>query len=155
MSFSTSAMFSSVISSFTAKHFLRIHDSLDRGFESHISLSSQQQLYFLLQTALRNHPANSVLERIQKRALRIIFPYARYNSALKESGIPSLYDRRASLSSDLFTDIVFDINHKLAGLLPPKAVHHRQLRSNRKFNVPVCRTDGLKKSFIVSHSLRM
>ncbi|CAH3022045.1 unnamed protein product [Porites evermanni] len=95
------------------------------------------------------------LERIQKRALRIIFPYAGYNSALKEAGIPSLYDRRVSLSSDLFNDIVLDINHKLAGLLPPKAEHHRQLRSNRKFNVPVCKTDRLKKSFIVSHSLRM
>ena len=95
------------------------------------------------------------LERIQKRALRIIFPYASYNSALKEAGILSLYDRRASLSFDLFNDIVLDINHKLAGLLPPKAVHHTQLRSNRKFNVPVCKTDRLKKSFIVSHSLRM
>ena len=93
------------------------------------------------------------LERIQKRALRIIFPYASYNSALKEAGIPSLYDRRASLSSDLFNDIVLDINHKLAGLLPPKAEHHRQLRSNRKFYVPVCKTDRLKKSFIVSLSL--
>ena len=79
--------------------------------------------------------------------MRIIFPYASYNSALKETSIPSLYDRGASLSSDLFNDIVFDINHKLAGLLPPKAVHHRQLRSNRKFNVPVCKTDGLKKSY--------
>ena len=88
-------------------------------------------------------------------ALRIIFPYANYNSVLKEAGIPSLYDRRASLSSDLFNDIVLDINHKLAGLLPPKAEHHRQLRTNRKFNVPVCKTDRLKKSFIVSHSLRM
>ena len=28
------------------------------------------------------------LERIQKRALRIIFPYASYNSALKEADIP-------------------------------------------------------------------
>ncbi|KAK2574462.1 hypothetical protein P5673_000632 [Acropora cervicornis] len=64
-------------------------------------------------------------------------------------------NRRVSLSSDLFNDIVPDINHKLAGLLLPKAVHHRQLRSNRKFNVPVCKTDRLKKSFIVSHSLRM
>ena len=88
-------------------------------------------------------------------ALCIIFPYASYNSALKEAGIPSLYDRRASLSSDLFNDIVLDINHKLAGLLPPKAEHHRQLRSNRKFYVPVCKTDRLKKSFIVSHSLSM
>ena len=46
------------------------------------------------------------LECIQKRALRIIFPYASYDSALKEARIPSLYDRRASLSFDLFNDIV-------------------------------------------------
>ena len=81
------------------------------------------------------------LECIQKSALRIIFPYASYDSALKEAGIPSLYDRRASLSFDLFNDIVHDNNHKLAGLLPPKADHHRQLRSNRKFNVPASKTE--------------
>ena len=95
------------------------------------------------------------LERIQKRALRILFPYASSNSALKETGIPSLYDRRASLSLDLFNDIVLDITRKLVGLLPPTAEYHSQLRINRKFNVPVCKTEGLKKSFIVSHSLRM
>ena len=95
------------------------------------------------------------LERIQKCALRIIFPCASYNSALKEADIPSLYDRRASLLFDLFNDIVLDINHKLAGLLPPKAMCYGQLRSNRKFNVPVCKAERLKKSFIVSHSLRM
>ena len=48
------------------------------------------------------------LERIQKRTLRTIFPCAGYNSALKEAGIPSLYDRGASLSFDLFNDIVLD-----------------------------------------------
>ena len=95
------------------------------------------------------------LERIQKRALRTIFPHASYNSALKEAGIPSLYDRRASLSFDLFNDIILNTNHKLAGVLPPKADHHRQLCSNRKVNVPVCKTERLKRSFIVSHSLRM
>ena len=95
------------------------------------------------------------LKRIQKRSLRTIFPHASYNSALKEAGIPSLYDRRASLSFDLFNDIVLNTTHKLAGLLSAKADHPRQLRSNRKFNVPVCKTERLKKSFIVSHSLRM
>ena len=90
------------------------------------------------------------LERIQKRALRTIFPHASYNSALKEAGIPSLYDRRASLSFDLFNDIVLNTNHKLAGLLPPKADHHRQLRSNRKFNVPVCKMERLKNLLLLA-----
>jgi len=61
------------------------------------------------------------LECIQKRALRTICPCASCNRALKEAGIPSLYDRRASLSFDLFNDIVLDTNHKLAGLLPKKS----------------------------------
>ena len=71
------------------------------------------------------------LEHIQKHALCTIFPDASYNSVLKETGIPSLYDRQASLLFDLFNDIVLNTNHKLAGLLPPKAHHHRQLSSNR------------------------
>jgi len=59
-----------------------------------------------------------------------------YNSALKEADVRSPHDRRASLSLDLFNDIVLDSNQKLAGLLPAKADHHRQLRNERKFNVP-------------------
>lgn len=57
------------------------------------------------------------------------------------------YNRRASLLFDLFNGIVRYINHKHAGLLPPKADHHRQLRSKRKFNVPVCKREHLKKIF--------
>ena len=107
-----------------------------------------QLFYFSLPSYLSEE-----LERIQKRALRIIFPYTSYNSALKEADIPSLSDMRVPLSSDLFNDTVLNINHKLEGLLPPKADHYRQLCSNRKFKVPVCKTERPKKSFIVSHSL--
>jgi len=45
---------------------------------------------------------------------------------------------------------ILDINHKLTGLLLPKAVHHRQLRNNRKFNVPVCKTDRLKNILLLA-----
>ena len=38
------------------------------------------------------------IERIQRRAMRIIFPDLKYSSALREAGIPILYDRKEKLS---------------------------------------------------------
>ena len=35
--------------------------------------------------------------RIQRRTIRIIFPNFKYSSALREAGIPALYDRREKL----------------------------------------------------------
>ena len=63
---------------------------------------------------------------------------------------PSLYDRRASLWFNLFDDIVLNTNQKLASLLPPKADHHRQLRSNRKFNVPGAKRSALKNLLLLA-----
>ena len=34
-------------------------------------------------------------------------------------------------------------------------IWNKDMTPDLKFNVPVCKTDRLKKSFIVSHSLRM
>jgi hypothetical protein len=84
--------------------------------------------------------------------MRIILPDLKYADALKDAGISTLFDRRAQLSSHHFEDIVNKPDHKLSGLLPPQAHHHSDLRSERKFNVPVSKTDRFKKSFIISHS---
>ena len=89
--------------------------------------------------------------------MRIILPDLKYADALKDAGISTLFDRRAQLSSHLFEDIVNKPDHKLSGLLPPivvppQAHHHNDLRSERRFNVPVSKTDRFKKSFIISHS---
>ena len=92
------------------------------------------------------------LERIQRRAMRIVFPYLSYNEALKEANIPTLFDRREMLSIDLFKDMVDNKNHKLAELLPPRNVCNRNLRNERIFTVPICRTNRFKDSFIMSHS---
>ena len=54
----------------------------------------------------------------------------------------------------LFTNISNNVNHKLAALLAPKAVHHMDLRFNRKFNKPLCKTNRFKNSFILSHCKR-
>ena len=47
------------------------------------------------------------LERIQKRALRIIYPFASYADALEMCDLPSLYDRRDTLTTKLFEEILY------------------------------------------------
>ena len=54
------------------------------------------------------------IERIQRRAMRIIFPNLSYCEALNKAGIPTLSERRESLSIKLFEDIVSNEHHKLA-----------------------------------------
>ena len=89
------------------------------------------------------------IKRIQR--LGIIFPGCKYRNALARANIPTLYDRRSTLCTQFFNNISNNVNHKLAGLLPPKAVQQRELRSNRKFSNPPCKTNRFKNSFILSH----
>ncbi|CAB3982449.1 Hypothetical predicted protein [Paramuricea clavata] len=49
------------------------------------------------------------LEKLQKRALHIIFPTLPYAEALVEAGVDSLFNRRQKL----FNDIANDESHKL------------------------------------------
>ena len=94
------------------------------------------------------------IERIQRRAMRIIFPSLSYCEAMDKAGIPTLSERRESLSIKLFEDIVGNEHHKLANLLTPMASSHaRRLRNKRRFNTPVCRTDRFMNSFIISHAM--
>ena len=95
------------------------------------------------------------LERIQKRALRIIFPQSSYAEALELCSLPSLYDRRESLTTKLFEEICCDTNHKLHHLLPEFNRSSVDLRKTRKFNVPRCKTNRLKNSFIYYNSSKM
>ena len=81
------------------------------------------------------------LERIQKRAMQIIFPNMNYQDALKNSNLLSSYERR-------------DPNHKLHYLVPKLNETDIGLRNRRMFNFPVCKTNRLKNSFIFSNSSR-
>ena len=92
------------------------------------------------------------IERIQRRALRIIFPNCTYSEHLVRAGLPPLFNRRQSLCQELLHNIVSDSNHKLHQLLPPRASHNRRLRFTRMFNVPICKTNRFRDSFIISHS---
>ena len=72
--------------------------------------------------------------------MQIIFPDCKYRDVLARASTPTLYDRRSKLCTQLFNNISNNVNHKLAAPLPPKAVQHTDLRSNRKFSKPLCRT---------------
>ena len=92
------------------------------------------------------------LERLQKRALRIISPSTTYAEALDICGLSSLQDRREHLTTKLFHEICCDPNHKLQYLLPDLNESAVNLRNKRKFRVPICKTNRLKNSFIYSNS---
>ena len=60
------------------------------------------------------------IERIQRRALGIIFPGCNYNKGLAKPGLPTLYDRRRTLCNDLFDKITHG-SHKLSHLLQTRS----------------------------------
>ena len=92
------------------------------------------------------------LERLQKRALRIIYPFTTYPEALAASNLTTLYDRRNALTTKLFNEISSNVNHKLHNLLPKSNSCNVNLRRKRSFNVPVCKTNRSMNSFIYSNS---
>ena len=92
------------------------------------------------------------LEKIQRRALRIIFPDLGYQEALKECNIATLHQRRQWLTERLFNEIKDNSLHKLHGLLPPRNLSTVALRRKRAFNVPLCRTNRLMNSFIMHNA---
>ena len=83
------------------------------------------------------------MERLQKRALRIIQPDLSYAEALVALDITSLFERRKALSNALFGQIVRDQSHKLHDLLPPRNGSTYCTRSQRYFKLPICKI-GLK-----------
>ena len=87
-------------------------------------------------------------ERLQKR---IILPSATYTDALEACNVVSLYDRREVLTTSLFREICNDSNHKLHHLLPEINKCHSNLRRKRTFNVPICKANRLKNSFMYSN----
>ena len=58
------------------------------------------------------------LEKLQKRAFRIILPGHSYENALNELSLTSLADRRQNLTNKLFKTIVNDPQNKLHHLSP-------------------------------------
>ncbi len=93
------------------------------------------------------------LESLQKRAFRIICPDLSYREALERSNLPSLYNRRQSLTDELFNKLVVDSNYKLHNLLPPLN-HSLPLRNSLRFYPTICKTNRLKNTFIIKNSYK-
>ena len=89
------------------------------------------------------------IEKVQKRAFRIIYPGRSYDDALIAAQCPRLVDRRQTLCRKTFKKIQ-EPPSKLHYLLPPSRedTHGRSLRNNLDYTAPKCRTDRYKKSFI-------
>ena len=98
-------------------------------------------------------PANlsAELEQLQKRALRIIFPFVPYSDALHQANLESLSRRRQSITTKLFDSITCNPDHKLHELLPPRNICEFNLRRKRNFDVPLAKTKRLMNTFIYSN----
>ena len=92
------------------------------------------------------------IERIQRRALRIIFLGWNYNEGLAKAGLPALYDRRRTLCKDLFNTIAHG-SHKLSHLLPTRSQQIYNVRSGRTFTAPMCKTNKFRDSFVFIHCI--
>ena len=89
------------------------------------------------------------LERIQKRALRFIYPYTEYHHALSRLGLPTIAEHHDHICQPTFKSIVSDSQHKLRKLLPPEFSTQNNLRCLRTYNRPCCNTNRFKNSFLM------
>lgn len=104
--------------------------------------------------SLPDYLSNS-LERIQKRALRIIYGYdLHYSEALSLSGLETLYECRQRNCTNFFQKIVSNKDDKLHHLLPfISKKPNISLRKQRLFEVPISKTNRHKNSFIIAGAL--
>ena len=94
---------------------------------------------------------NTALERIQKRACRIILGkrYTTYDEARELCELPTLSDRRDQLCLGFFNSLVK--SERFHSWVPPKksTIHGRVLRNSDKFVVPRCKTNRYENSPMV------
>ena len=90
------------------------------------------------------------LERIQKRAMRIICPGIEYQSALVLANLSTVAKHHNDVCRRTFESICNDSGSKLKKLLPPLHECNYELRHTRTFNEPRCKTNRAKNSFIMA-----
>ena len=94
----------------------------------------------------------SAIERIQKRALRIIYPYLSYSESLSLLQLDTLESRRQKISRKFAGDIVKS-DHKLHYHIPPTSRHGYPTRNKNLVNFKI-RTKR-KESSPVVYSIRL
>lgn len=95
---------------------------------------------------------STAMERIQKRALRIIYSYELpYEEALSLSGLETLLECRERHCITFFEKIILNKSDNLHRFLPFNTnASKRTLRKQRRFTVPVCKTNRYKNTFIIA-----
>ena len=99
------------------------------------------------------------LERIQRRAFRIIYPDLSYSVALETVGLPKLHERREKISIDLFDEIVCNPTHRPAMVF---IIKHLSIYLSRPLFQPglrlflfVGRVGGVREDGAVGHGPRL
>jgi len=86
------------------------------------------------------------LERIQRRAMAIIFPNINYSEALNKASLPKVpRERQHSLCKNMFKQITINVNCKIHELLPPRNESIVNTKNNRTFRIPVAKTNRFEK----------
>ena len=81
----------------------------------------------------------------------IIFPFMRYKVALATAGLPSMYERRETITAKIFNDVISNPDHKRHSLLPTRNQSKYSLRNNRAYHLPGAKTNRLKNTFIYNN----
>ena len=91
------------------------------------------------------------IERIQKRALRLIFPDLSYREVLEYKGIQSLSQRRNDICMSYFKKL-FHPEHKLHDLVPDRRMNSVKysIRNEHHVNLIDCKTSRFSNSFLPS-----
>ena len=96
------------------------------------------------------------LERVQKRALKIMCPSLSYDEALTHMEIAPLSVHHSNICATLFNEILSDSDHRLRALLPPSHQACKySLRRTRKFDIPKINTKRARNSFIIKSSFNI
>lgn len=101
--------------------------------------------------SLPNYLSND-LERLQKRALSIIYPEPSCAEALNEAGLQPLSERGQVITSKFLERIATDKNHKLHPLLSEEKAFNYNRRPNSKSALPKCKTKRCQSTFINCNS---
>ncbi len=88
-----------------------------------------------------------MIEGVQRRCLRIVFPELSYNVAIQLAGLDLLSVRREAACRNLFSEIKKP-GHILNKLLPHSECKNVRTRDNYPYKVPIGKTDRMKKSFL-------
>ena len=93
------------------------------------------------------------LERVQKRALKIMYPSLSYDEALTHMKIAPLSVHHSDICATPFNEILSDSDHRLrALLLPSHQACKYSPRRTRKFDIRKINTKRARNSFIIKSS---